>query len=93
MRRSHYIDRVLPDEDFVVQVDGEKLSGPTLPAINRHWGRVEAREHHHNQGILNRDLFDEVDWDSTEQVMTHAPEMLSVGYEASAWFLQNKSYA
>jgi hypothetical protein len=36
VRRSHYIDRVLPDEDFVVQVDGQKLSGPTLPAINRH---------------------------------------------------------
>jgi hypothetical protein len=76
--RSHYIDRVLPDKDFVVQVDGQKLSGPTLPAINRHLGRVEAREHYHNQGILNRDLFDEVDWDSTEHVITRAPEMFSV---------------
>jgi hypothetical protein len=36
VRLGHYIDRVLPDEDFVVQVDGEKLSGPTQPAINRH---------------------------------------------------------
>jgi hypothetical protein len=36
VRLGHYIDRVLPDEDFVVQVDGEKLSGLTQPAINRH---------------------------------------------------------
>jgi hypothetical protein len=78
VRRSLYIDRVLPDEDFVAQVDGQKLSGPTLPAINHHWGRVEAREHYHNQGILNRDLFDKVDWDSTERVMTRAPDMFSV---------------
>lgn len=78
VRLGRYIDRVLPDEDFVVKVDGEKLSGPTLPAINRHWGRTEAREHYHDQGILDRDLFDEVDWDSTERVMTRAPEMFSV---------------
>lgn len=78
VRLGRYIDRVLPDEDFVVKVDGEKLSGPTLPAINHHWGRTEAREHYHDQGILDRDLFDEVDWDSTECVMTRAPEMFSV---------------
>jgi hypothetical protein len=42
VRRSHYIDRVLPVEDFVAQVDGQKLSGPTLPTINPHWGRVVA---------------------------------------------------
>jgi hypothetical protein len=37
VRTGVYIDRILPDEDMVVQVDGVKLSGPTLPTINRHW--------------------------------------------------------
>jgi hypothetical protein len=78
VRLGVYIDRVLPDEDMVVQVEGVKMSGPTLPTINRHWGRLEAREDYHNQGTLHCDLFDEVDWDSTERVMTQAPEMFSV---------------
>ena len=78
VRSGVFIDRILPDEDMVVQVDGVKLSGPTLPTINRHWGRLEAQEHYHSQGILHRDLFDDVDWDSTERVMTRAPEMFSV---------------
>jgi hypothetical protein len=78
VRTGVYIDRVLPYEDLVVQVEGVKLSGPTFPAINRHWGRLEAREHYHSQGVLHRDLFDEVDWDSTERVMTRAPEMFLV---------------
>lgn len=67
VRSGVYIDRVLPDEDMVVQVEGVKMSGPTLPTINRHWGRLEAREDYHNQGTLHCDLFDEVDWDSTER--------------------------
>jgi hypothetical protein len=78
VRTGVYIDRVLPYEDLVVQVEGVKLSGPPFPAINRHWGRLEAREHYHCQGVLHHDLFDEVDWDSTERVMTRAPEMFLV---------------
>jgi hypothetical protein len=67
VRTGMYIDRILPDEDMVAQVDGVKLSGPTLPALNRHWGRLEAMEHYHAQGILHCDLFDEVGWDSTQR--------------------------
>jgi hypothetical protein len=38
----------------------------------------QHREHYHCQGVLHHDLFDEVDWDSTERVMTRAPEMFLV---------------
>jgi hypothetical protein len=64
-----YISRVFPDEDLVYRVDGNKISGATTPAISRHWGDEQAREHYHSKGIVDRDLFDEVYWDGIEQVM------------------------
>jgi hypothetical protein len=77
--RSHrYISRVFPEEDLVFCVDGVKISGATTPAISRHWGDEQAREHYHSKGILDRDLFDEVYWDGIEQVMKQSPTMFGV---------------
>ena len=73
-----YIDRILPDEEFVVVVDGQKLSGSTTVAINRSWGRDIAREHYHAVDLIHRDHFDEVYWDGVEKVMARVPEMFSV---------------
>jgi hypothetical protein len=77
--QSHrYISRVFPDEDLVYRVDGVKISGATTPAISRHWGDEQAREHYHSKGIVDRDLFDEVYWDGIEQVMKQSPTMFGV---------------
>jgi hypothetical protein len=77
--QSHrYISRVFQGEDLVLCVDGEKISGATTPAISRHLGDEQAREHYHSKGILDRVLFDEVYGDGIEQVMKQSPTMFGV---------------
>jgi hypothetical protein len=66
---GNFIDRVFPDEEFVVTVNGHKLSGSTTAAINRSWGRDIAREHYHKVGLIDCDYFDEVYWDGVDKVM------------------------
>jgi hypothetical protein len=73
-----FIDRVLPDEDLVVRVGGEKVSGATTAVITRHWGDHVARQHYHDRGIVHWDLFPTVYWDGVEKVMKKVPEMFSV---------------
>lgn len=73
-----YIDRVLPDEDLVMIVDGSKIAGATTTAIYRSWGREVARDHFNTKHIIREDLFDEVDWNSIEKVSKSVPEMYSV---------------
>jgi hypothetical protein len=73
-----FINRVFPDEEFVVMADGHKLLGSTTAAINRSWGRDIAREHFHDVGLINRDYFDDVYWDGVDKVMARVPEMFSV---------------
>jgi hypothetical protein len=72
------IDRIFPDEDLVVTVDGQKISGATAPAITRHWGDQMARQHYNDMGIIPWDLYDSVYWDGVERVMNKVPEMFSV---------------
>jgi hypothetical protein len=73
-----FIGRVLPNEDLVVSVGGEKISGATTPAISRHWGDEVARQHYHERGIIPWDLYHSVYWDGVEKVMKKVPEMFSV---------------
>jgi hypothetical protein len=73
-----YIDHILPEEEFVVVVDGQKLAGSTTVAINRSWGRDIAHEHYHAVNLIDREYFDEVYWDGVEKVMARVPEIFSV---------------
>jgi hypothetical protein len=73
-----FIERVFPDEDLVVSVDGQKISGATTPAITRHWGDQVARQHYNDMGIIPWDLFDLVYWDGVEKLMNKVPEMFSI---------------
>jgi hypothetical protein len=75
---GRYINRVIRDEEFVVTVNGHKLSGSTTVAISRSRGRDIAREHYHNIGLKNHDYFDDVYWDGMDKVMTRVPEMFSI---------------
>jgi hypothetical protein len=75
---GEFIERVLPHEDLVVSVGGEKISGATTPAISRHWGDEVARQHYHERGIIPWDLYHSVYWDGVEKVMKKVPEMFSV---------------
>ena len=70
--------RVLPDEDLVVTVDGNKISGATTTAIYRSWGREMARDHFNAKHIIREDLFDKVDWNFIDKVLQSVPEMYSV---------------
>jgi hypothetical protein len=70
---------VFPEEEFVVTVDGHKLSGLTTAAISCSWVRDIAREHYHNVGLIDRDYFDDVYWDGVDKVMTRVPEMFLFG--------------
>jgi hypothetical protein len=75
---NDFIERIFPDEDLVVTVDGQKISGATTPAITRHWGDQVARQHYNDMGIIPWDLYDSVYWDGVERVMNKVPEMFSV---------------
>ena len=55
-----FIDRVLPDEDLVVLLDGNKVSGLYEKTILRNWGDKQARLHYHDNGIIPLELFEEV---------------------------------
>jgi hypothetical protein len=94
---GEFIDCVLPDEDLVVRVEGEKVSGATAAVITRHWGdNVACQHYYHDRGIVHWDLFPTVYWDGVETVMKKVPEIrdvLSVGNESSFWFLWYQSYA
>ena len=78
VRSGDFIVPFLPDEDLVVTLDGQKVSGPLAPSISRHWGDEQAREHYDSCDIIPRDLFSQVDWENLERAMTQTPEMWSV---------------
>jgi hypothetical protein len=78
LEHSCYIDRVLPDEDLVVLLDGIKVSGLYEKTITRNWGDKEARLDYHENGIVPLDQFDEVYWDGIEKVLDRCPEMFLV---------------
>jgi hypothetical protein len=78
LERNRFIDRVLPDEDLVVLLDGSKVSGSYEKTITQNWGDKQARLHYHENGIVPLDLFDEVYWDGVEKVLGRCPEMFSV---------------
>jgi hypothetical protein len=78
LEHGRYIDRVLPDEDLVVLLDGSKVSGLYEKTITRNWGDNEARLHYHEKGIVPLDLFDKVYWDGIEKVLGCCPEMFLV---------------
>ena len=46
LENGRYIDRVLPDDDLVVLLDGGKVSGLYEKTITRSWGDKEARLHY-----------------------------------------------
>lgn len=73
-----FISRHLPDEDLVVLLDGEKVTGSYEKTITRSWGDKQARLHYHEMGIIPLDLFNEVYWDGVEKVLGRCPEMFSV---------------
>jgi hypothetical protein len=73
-----FISRHLPDEDLVVLLDGEKVTGSYEKTITRIWGDKQARLHYHERGIIPLDLFDEVYWHGVEKVLGRCPEMFSV---------------
>ena len=73
-----FIERVLPNEEIVVEIGGDKICGAYTPIITRSWGDEIAREHYHDQGIVHRDDYDLVYWDGMEKVMKGASEMWSV---------------
>jgi hypothetical protein len=73
-----HISRHLPDEDLVVILDGENVTGSYEKAITRNWGNKEARHHYHDMGIIPFDLFDKVYWDGIEKVLGCCPEMFSI---------------
>jgi hypothetical protein len=75
---GRFISRVLPGEDLVVLLDGEKLSGAYERTILRDWGDKQARWHYHVRNILPSHLFSEVYWDGLERVLDSSPEMFSV---------------
>ncbi|KAL7482237.1 hypothetical protein ACHAW6_007914, partial [Cyclotella cf. meneghiniana] len=62
-----FIARNFPDEDLVVSVGGDKISGTTTPAISHHWGNKVPRQHYDKQGIVPWDLYYSVYWDGVEK--------------------------
>lgn len=75
---SWYIDRILPDEEITVQVNGNKPSGSIEHTILRHWGDKVGREHYDSIGLIPAHLFDDIYWDGVEQAMSSSPEMFVV---------------
>lgn len=73
-----FIARNFLDEDLVVSVGGDKISGTTTPAISHHWGNKVPRQHYDKQGIVPWDLYYSVYWDGVEKVMKKISEMFSV---------------
>lgn len=75
---KHFIDSILPFEQVVVTVAGNKVSHSPNIAVTRAWGDKEARDHYHNKNIIHRDLFGDVYWDGLERLFKRSPEMWSV---------------
>ena len=75
---DEFIDPILPFEEIVVKVDGDKVCGSPSKAITRHWGDKMAKLHYHAKGIVDSSLFDDVYWDGVDNVLARSPEMFSV---------------
>lgn len=69
---------MLLNEELVVSVGDQKISGSSTLAIYRHWGSEVAREHYHSKNLVHWDHFHEVGWDTNERLACSVSEMYSV---------------
>jgi hypothetical protein len=69
---------LFPLEPIGITVGGEKLLSKTGDLFRFHAHRQLARTFFHQQGILMREAFDEVDWESVHKTLHAVPQLFQV---------------
>jgi hypothetical protein len=84
---NEYFDGCFPAEDFRVYTSSCKVTGPTKPSIEMHWGRSEAKRFLDFKCIVHSFDFDTIWWHGMDLAMSSLPKMyrIFVSKQVSGW--------
>jgi hypothetical protein len=84
---NEYFDGCFPAEDFRVYTSGRKVTGPTKPSLEMHWGRSEAKRFLDFKHIVHTADFDKIWWHGLDLAMSSFPKMyrIFVLKQVSGW--------
>jgi hypothetical protein len=69
---------LFPLDDFVISMDGQKITGPIKTSLEAHWRRAEAKWFFDFKQIVHSPDFDLIWWEGMRNAMVSYPKMLRV---------------
>jgi hypothetical protein len=80
-------DGIYPDEDFTITMQGVKTTGPIRDALERYWGRTEAKRFFHLKSIADSKKIDLIWWTRVGKAMASYDKMfrIFISKQVSGW--------
>jgi hypothetical protein len=88
---NKFFNGLFPLNDFVISVDGQKITGPIKPSLETHWGRREAKQFFNFKLIVHSSDFDLIWWESMRIAMESYSKMFHIFMtkQVSGWYGSN----
>jgi hypothetical protein len=84
---NEFFNGLFPLDDFVISMDGQKITGPIKTSLEAHWGRAEAKWFFDFKHIIHSPNFNLIWWDGMRNAMASYPKMfrIFVTKQVSGW--------
>lgn len=73
--KDEYITSYYPFDNAALYLDGKKVSGSPVTALERHWGYKEAKTFYNAEHIIDSENFHLVWWEGVGATSQHAPKL------------------